>query len=320
MRKIIPFILNIELTTKCLLNCSQCYKSVQEQLTKELPIYLVKELLFQAKELGTKIILLSGGEPLLYKGIFDIVKLIKELNMDVYISTSGKIDSNNKIEEYFLKLKENSLDILYISLNGSTEEINNLSRDGYIYAINAIKIANKLKLRTRINWVARQDNIEDLPNLFELAKKYNVEGIDILKNKKNKNDKIEGELDKKNLLKLKKIINKPENEKFVIVESCFFELRNLLGLSYTNSILKGCSAGRYSMSVDCKGNYMPCIHITKYKENYSTLKQYWFNSEYIKLFRQDRHALIDCKDCQYSKVCIGCMNENNKIKCCLKEE
>lgn len=280
----------------------------------------MKELLVQSKELGTKVVLLSGGEPLLYKGIFDIIRFIKKLNMNVYLSTGGKIDDKDNIEEYMIKLKEYGLDILYVSLNGSTEKINKLSRDGYIYAINIIKIANKLNLRTRINWVARQDNIEDIPNLFRLAKDYNVEGIDILKNKSNKNGEIKERVDKINLLKLKKIIDKSENEGFFTVEPCFFELRNLLGLNYNNLILKGCGAGKYSITVDSNGNYMPCAHISKYKEKYSTLRQYWFNSEYIKLFRQDRRYLEECRNCQYSQGCIGCIDINERIQCCLKEK
>ena len=111
----------------------------------------------EAKTVGVRKILFSGGEPLFYPWIKEAIKLVKKLEMELYISTGG-VEIQDELYDIMTQL-----DALYISLNGSTEEVNQKSRDGFKAAKRMLFEAKKRGIKTRINWVARRDNVEDFP-------------------------------------------------------------------------------------------------------------------------------------------------------------
>jgi pyrroloquinoline quinone biosynthesis protein E len=306
-----PKIINIELTTQCPFNCPQCYKIGQNSKDITLPFERLETLLIEATSIGTKIILLSGGEPLLYPNIEATIKLIKRLNMDVYMSTSGY----GLIAEKALTLKKEGLDILYVSLNGSTDEINHASREGYFYALNALKIARSVKLRTRINWVARHDNVKDLEKMIELIKLNEVEGIDILRNKINREGIIKEKLTLEDLKYIASLIKAQDKPNFMVVESCFFELKILLGINIKNIVLRGCSAGRYSMAIDAQGMFMPCSHALFKKERYDSILKYWRESQILNEFRRMNFSWEPCTSCIYNESCTPCQAEYECKEC-----
>ena len=94
----------------------------------------------------------------------------------VVISTSGVTIT----EQYAKELKDRGLDCCYVSLNGSTAEIHEITRDGYEFTINALKIFKEIGLVTAINWVAGHDNINDLEKLIGFAKNLGVRHISCL--------------------------------------------------------------------------------------------------------------------------------------------
>lgn len=69
------------------------------------------------------------------------------------------------------------------SLNGSIQEINDKSRDGYDYAVNAFQIFKGLSIPCGINWVGRKDNVGDFENLIKFAEENGVKWINVISNK-----------------------------------------------------------------------------------------------------------------------------------------
>lgn len=82
--------IELEFTRKCNLRCLYCYSSAGEAAENELTIDEIKSVILQAKELGAKkIVLLGGGEPLLYKGLIEIVDYIHSLNLSQILFTNA---------------------------------------------------------------------------------------------------------------------------------------------------------------------------------------------------------------------------------------
>lgn len=268
-----PLIVNIELTRKCPLNCDFCYKG--NKINKDMDFKDFEKYIFELSKLGTKKILLVGGDPLCYSNIVECVKSAKSLEMEVNLSTGGTLLNNN----IAYKLKKAKLDGFFVSLNGSTEKINRLSRDGYNDAINAINIAVNNKLNVYINFVVRDDNINDLNNVIKLAKNMGVLSIHLLSNKKDKDGKIHSQISKDNLNILHNIII--ENESFLEVENCMY----CLGLKDINPIFKGCIAGKVLMVISCDGEFMVCPH-TFYKKSYKNIEDFWLKDTYLKNIRE----------------------------------
>lgn len=89
--------ISIEIIRKCPNNCLHCSSLSNRVCTEQLPYDKFGEVISDAKELGAKVICLSGGEPFLHDRITDMVRLVSEYGMDCYIYTSGIVlDQHNQ--------------------------------------------------------------------------------------------------------------------------------------------------------------------------------------------------------------------------------
>ncbi len=100
------------ITAKCILNCPHCYDKVyinEKELTKDMKIRLAEEI----GELGITHVSLSGGEPLLLEEIEDIIKILRDYNVDISIVTSGIVN-----DEYKIKILSKYDVYVYVSIDG----------------------------------------------------------------------------------------------------------------------------------------------------------------------------------------------------------
>ncbi|MCD7933228.1 MAG: radical SAM protein [Tannerellaceae bacterium] len=171
-----PESLHIELTSRCPLQCPQCYKEHREQ---ELSGGVLHNLIRQAEKAAVFQIALGGGEPFLYPDLPDVIAAITGRGMAATITTSGVGLTREKIA----RLTAAGINHIQVSLNGSTEEVNKQSRDGYKEACRALALLAGTTLSYGINWVARMDNLDDFPQLVQVGRNYRVNNINILRYK-----------------------------------------------------------------------------------------------------------------------------------------
>lgn len=90
--------LYIELTSSCNLRCKHCYNASGAS-EKELPLKLLKEVICQAREGGVKFISLSGGEPLLYGKIWELMDYLNDMDMFFLLITNGTLLGRDVIQK-----------------------------------------------------------------------------------------------------------------------------------------------------------------------------------------------------------------------------
>ncbi|RPI06368.1 MAG: radical SAM protein [Zetaproteobacteria bacterium] len=82
--------LELEFTRTCNLRCTYCYASAGDALERELSLDELVGTIEQARGLGARrIILLGGGEPLLFPAVTEVVRHIDALGMSQAIFTNG---------------------------------------------------------------------------------------------------------------------------------------------------------------------------------------------------------------------------------------
>lgn len=87
---------SIEVTNECHLACAHCSSEGGVAFEKELDTDLIKKIINTAsKKLGTRVISLSGGEPLLRPDLWDIIYHIKDQGMNVLLYTCGNYRSED---------------------------------------------------------------------------------------------------------------------------------------------------------------------------------------------------------------------------------
>lgn len=117
-----------EVTHKCNLKCRFCYASPNFSPVKiDGDFELSKKIINKAKELNIEELIVSGGEPLLRKDIFEIITYAKKRMKKVVLLTNGVLID----PESARKLKDTNIDFVSISIESSDREIHNdLRGDG----------------------------------------------------------------------------------------------------------------------------------------------------------------------------------------------
>lgn len=157
----------IELTRACNLRCTHCLNNsgtkMDNQLSKEEILKLIKDL----ADCGLQEVRLTGGEPLLFQGIYDIIKCATDNGLYVSIGTNGTLVT----KEIARKLKEAGLKKAVVSIDGNKDVHDSIRGLGnYDKAFAGLMNLKDEGIVVRINSVIMKSNMEDI---ISFAKKVN---------------------------------------------------------------------------------------------------------------------------------------------------
>jgi pyrroloquinoline quinone biosynthesis protein E len=260
------------------------------------------------RQKNVSLFVLNGGEPLLYPNIVSLLQYINKMQTAVNIFSSG----HGLTEEIVALVKEGRNIHFFISLNGSTKEINNLSREGYEDALKAIAMLTAENVVYGINWVARHDNAADFGNMAVLCRKYSTEYLSVVGNKLTGRNEMESPLTKDDLEKITaQINNNKESTPKILVESCFSMLSTHIDVP-KSSYGAHCYAGINNCNINCDLTFQPCTHL-KLPEQFASIEDYWYSSVMLKTLRDNpAHGLRPCRECKHKRICSLCRAINTE--------
>lgn len=308
-----PVQMNLELTSRCPLRCPQCYCDLNKG--KDLPLDKALYWLENAAKHGVSQINLSGGETMCYPHLHQLIEFCRDHGLQSNVALSGwGID-----EKSLQRLMDCGVNNIYISLNGSTDAINQKSRDGYALAIRALELLQKKAFaNTYINWVMHSFNADDFPAMLELAERYGVSELVVLVFKPNADHELPSLPTGEQVREIAKTIRAYQGPVKVTVEGCFSQLRAVLNQRFfTNlnrGVSRGCGAGRDGISVSADGKLTPCRHL-EIEEDWDDILAYWQGSETLKKLRaMEDEPQSPCNSCKYQRYCLPCAAVNYKQK------
>jgi GTP 3',8-cyclase len=172
--------LRISVTDRCNLRCKYCMPEEGIELLHHKNILSfdeISEIVKQSVQLGIDKIRITGGEPLVRKGIVDLVKMIAEIPgiVDFGMTTNGTL-----LEHYADDLKKAGLHRVNISLDTiDPEKFHDITRKGNINDVyRGIAAAKKANLNPiKINCVIKDSKFEQ--NAQEVAQFCKENGLQI---------------------------------------------------------------------------------------------------------------------------------------------
>ncbi|AFS83785.1 radical SAM protein [Candidatus Nitrosopumilus sediminis] len=179
-----PITLEIDLTNKCNHRCSFCnYAEHIETSRDSLKTDILKERLKEAKKLETKGIVYSGGgEPMVHRDYFEIIRFTKELGFDVGTITNGSIIAENNVDIIIKNLQWIRISVA----GGDRNSYRNVQGvDQFDKIIENIKTLSKRKdeldsnINIGIRTLVTPENISSIPNLTHIIKKFNIDYIQL---------------------------------------------------------------------------------------------------------------------------------------------
>jgi MoaA/NifB/PqqE/SkfB family radical SAM enzyme len=96
--------LSIEVTTRCNSPCPHCFARAGISKHSSLPVDIVKEISTEGYNTGYRHLHVTGGEPLLWDGLFDLLEYVFDLGYKtVFLNTNGTLltrDINRRLAQY----------------------------------------------------------------------------------------------------------------------------------------------------------------------------------------------------------------------------
>lgn len=177
-----PLFLHIEPTVECNLKCGFCINDQVKRHQKRMSLEQYKALIDKFRFLS-RVVLTGAGEPLLHPEIAQMIDYAKKKGIFTTLTTNATLLNTGLAQD----LISSGLESIDFSLDGVNKEtyqaLRQADHEKVLRNIKAfVELKNKanLPLRSAINFLAQEKNIEELPFMPELASTLGVDEIKIL--------------------------------------------------------------------------------------------------------------------------------------------
>lgn len=323
-----------EITQRCNLSCIHCRCRSDE--TGEVGLFTTekaKALIDQISDWVQPVVVLSGGEPLLRKDIFEIASYGTKAGLRMCMATNGILVNDDVCEA----IKSAGIKMVALSLDGPNAEVHDQFRRVHGAFEGVVSAARKFKQHSipfLINSSFTERNKDYIADTFRLAKELSAQawymfmivpigrGEDILSEliKQPEYDEI-----------LEWHYNQEKNEDEILMRpTCaphYFRLVKQFSkkdksgykprdLKFATGAQKGCVAGQTICLIDAFGNVRPCSYLETVAGNVfqTPFREIWERSEVMISLRDFNSYRGRCGVCEYRFVCGGCRARAYAIK------
>jgi len=167
-----------ELTYACPLQCPYCSNPLDYAHYKtELSTEDWKRVLSQARKMGAVQLGFSGGEPLTRRDLPELVKHARELGYYSNLITSGY----GMTEEKIIQLKEAGLDHIQISIQASTQELNDhiAGTASFEHKKDIAHLVKKHGYPMVLCIVIHRENIHQMPDILAMAEELGADYLEL---------------------------------------------------------------------------------------------------------------------------------------------
>ncbi len=253
-----PYRCDLILTYRCQNDCAHCYAG-GPHVTAELPKDQWKQIIDRLADWGVPTVVFTGGEPLLYEGITELVRHAEDKGLITGLITNGRLLTETKVCE----LAGAGLDFAQITLESVIPEVHDkmVGAEG-AWAVTVDGIRNAANAASRIytttNTTITMDNADTVLETIRFIKSLGVEkfGLNALIRSR-RGASHEGLEPPELRTLLEEVIRISADEDFPFIwytPTCYKEL-NPVALALG---VKTCSAAGTVMAIEPDGHVMPC--------------------------------------------------------------
>lgn len=297
-------------TNECNLSCPHCYRDSGSKDARELNTIEGKRLIDQIADAGFKIMIFSGGEPLMRKDIFELTRHAAGKGLRPVFGSNGTLlDYDTGV-----RLKESGALAIGISLDSIEPTKHDAFRGKqgcWKAAVEGMKNCREAGLPFQIHTTVMSWNYDEITRLSDFAAEHGALAHHVFfLIPTGRGASIEGEIIgviEQELL-IEKLLRKQQQISIEIKPTCapqFTRIASELGIS--SRFNRGCLAGISYCIISPAGIVQPCAYMDMQVGNVreESFAEIWSsNPELIKLRTQDYSG--SCGICQYKKTCGGC--------------
>ena len=290
-------ILEVEITSRCNLNCRHCYNRNKKAV--DMPLKYFKEFYNFANKYNVWTFTVSGGEALLHPQFDEIISYIKKTrhNFRLVLQTNGTLINDeivNKIKVF---------DLIHVSF----DQLDDLRKNGQ----RNLELAKNLIDRGLKSYLFVTIHKKNKDLIEEMVIASNKEKVPIGFNICIPTEKLDKEylLSRSEFMRVEKKLFEYYKEGKILRYSS--PLVSLLDKSKSGSwqgVRGGCSAGIAACVIDPAGNLFPCpfFRLSAGSVYEKSLKDLWLNADLFNKIRNRKEYKEPCDKCSFLSYCGGC--------------
>jgi len=293
----LPLEVMIEVEARCNFNCQFCFNKISfaqnGRNIKPLSTSYFKKIIDNVSQAGIKIVKFTGGEPLLRKDIFQLLKYAKNKDLEVRLNTNASLINQKNVKK-FKGIVDNVLISMFI---GHSEDLSKKAR--------AIELLKEQDIPVvRAGTVAIKENILNFDKIAKLINSLPLDEWEFyrpipLSKKDNLNSSLINLLADK-LIDLRKRSDKPV---FIANAIPFCSIKDYNKL---NSVSKGAlyDDGHNRLVVDPRGFVKPHYFLNENLGQPIDILKAW-NHDFVRKMRNLEFLPKQCQNCPFAFKCRG---------------
>jgi putative heme d1 biosynthesis radical SAM protein NirJ2 len=290
--------------------CQHCYRDAGAKVEDELSTEEGKALIDEIAKAGFKIMIFSGGEPLMRADIYELVAHAKFKGLRPVFGTNGTLIT----PEVAKKLKDAGALAMGISLDSVDAEKHDRFRatpNAWQGAVQGMRNCREAGLPFQIHTTVVDWNYDEVEELTDFAVKEGAMAHHIFflvptgRAVNIEQESLRAEQYEK---LLHRIMEKQKQVDIELKPTCapqFMRIAKQMGLNMR--FTKGCLAGTAYCIISPKGDVQPCAYLNIPVGNVreTPFSEIWRDNEVFNRLRTEE-LQGGCGSCQYGSICGGC--------------
>lgn len=297
-------------TNACNMYCKHCYRDAGVKADEELNTEEGLALIDQIAGAGFKIMIFSGGEPLMRGDIFTLAAHARDKGMRPVFGTNGTLITG----EVAARLKESGACVVGISLDSLDPKSHDELRatpGAWQGAVDGMRACREVGLPFQVHTTVIDWNMQEIERLTDFAVKIGAVGHHIFflvptgRAVSIEAESLRAEQYEELLIR---IIKKQAGVNIELKPTCAPQfMRIACQMGAKTRFAKGCLAGISYCIISPTGIVQPCAYLNIPAGNVreTDFGDIWCEAEIFKTLRSEEYK-GSCGTCRYRKICGGC--------------
>ena len=297
-------------TNACNMYCDHCYREAGCKAEEELSTSEAKTMLEQIARAGFKIMIFSGGEPLLRPDILELVAYATKLSLRPVFGTNGTLITLDMAH----KLKAAGAMGMGISLDSMDAKKHNEFRkfpNAWEGAVQGMKNCREAGLPFQIHTTVMDWNSHELEAMTDFAVELGAVAhhfFFLVPTGRAKTIEAESLRAEQYEAVLTRIMKKQQEVDIELKPTCapqFMRIAAQMGVK--TRFRRGCLAGTAYCIISPRGKVQPCAYLNMELGDVreTPFDEIWKNSEVLNTLRTLEYK-GGCGSCEFKRVCGGC--------------
>ncbi len=305
-----PALISWNVTFRCPLRCPHCYMDAREGDNRaELGTEDALKVIDQIAALGTRVLILSGGEPLLRSDIFELATYARECGLHVSMGTCGILID----DDVAIRMKKAGIRKAAISLDSAEPQMHDRFRGlpgAWSRTVEGIRACLRHSVGVQVNITILQENYRQIAEIISFCESLGVTEFQLFfLVPTGRGTAVEDITPEMYETIIHTVMEKTASGTVTIRPTCapqYTRIRAQLGME--QAAFPGCLAGKQYLRIYPTGDVTPCPYLPLTIGNVirTPLAEIWHNSAVLKDLRNPEQLEGKCGACEFRNVCGGC--------------